>query len=284
MCRSRKSGFSSRESSTAGTVAERLAKHAPCCNRNQALSPTLRHMPEHHVVLADPFHFTRHAVRQFLAQHLQDFQLHDADTLLRAIHLARHHQPSTLVLEAVFTGPSTLELLVEIEDNPMIQALILTHCAIPWVAQVLLEHGAKGYLLKCDSPERCLSAIERVIEGEGGSISQRILSGLYSKYDAVGPSVDVARKALTIREWEIMIMAARGQKNARMAEEFCISVGTVKNHLYHVFDKLSMSSRLDLITWAQNRSIFRLGVKSALALHPSCECSGSTLNSRCDKQ
>jgi DNA-binding NarL/FixJ family response regulator len=215
---------------------------------------------------------------------LEDFRLHDADTLLRAIRLARHHQPSTLVVEAIFAGPSTLELLVEIEDDPMIQGLILTHCAIPWVAQVLLEHGAKGYLLKSDSPERCLSAIERVVEGEGGWISQKILSGLYSRYDAVGPSVDVARKALTIREWEIMIMAARGQKNARMAEEFCISVGTVKNHLYHVFDKLSMSSRLDLIAWAQDRSIFRLGVKCALAVHPSCEWIESPLDIRCDRQ
>lgn len=224
---------------------------------------------KHHLILADPFSLTRNSVRQFYDQRLHGFRIHSAGTGRRALGLAAQHQPCILVLETTLTQPSTLEVLIQLQGDAMVQPLILTHCTVPWVAQVFLERGAKGYLLKSDSHKRFLSAVKKLAQGEGGWISQTILSGLYSQTGGKGPSVDVARRALTQREWEVMIMTARGKDNSQLADYLCISVGTVKNHLYHVFDKLSMSSRLELITWAYDRSLFRLGTDLALAAHPS---------------
>lgn len=50
---------------------------------------------------------------------------------------------------------------------------------------------------------------------------------------------------LTRRERMVLSHVARGQRNSRIADELCISTRTVENHLYHIFDKLSVSSRTE---------------------------------------
>ena len=50
---------------------------------------------------------------------------------------------------------------------------------------------------------------------------------------------------LTEQECTVLSLIARGQRNATIANELSISIRTVENHLYHIFDKLSVSSRTE---------------------------------------
>ncbi|MEO8607941.1 MAG: LuxR C-terminal-related transcriptional regulator [Chloroflexota bacterium] len=50
---------------------------------------------------------------------------------------------------------------------------------------------------------------------------------------------------LTIQERRILALVATGRRNAKIAHELCISIRTVENHLYHIFDKLGVSSRTE---------------------------------------
>ena len=53
-------------------------------------------------------------------------------------------------------------------------------------------------------------------------------------------------EALTSREQEIALMAARGLRNGEIAAALHISEGTVKNHLKIVFQKLNIDRRSHL--------------------------------------
>jgi len=55
---------------------------------------------------------------------------------------------------------------------------------------------------------------------------------------------------LTQQEYVVLSHVARGQRNAKIADELCISTRTVENHLYHVFDKLGVSSRTEAAVYA----------------------------------
>ena len=55
---------------------------------------------------------------------------------------------------------------------------------------------------------------------------------------------------LTEQEYVVLSHVARGQRNAKIADELCISTRTVENHLYHVFDKLGVSSRTEAAVYA----------------------------------
>jgi LuxR family transcriptional regulator of csgAB operon len=62
---------------------------------------------------------------------------------------------------------------------------------------------------------------------------------------------DTERKiaSLTSRERELLLAAASGLSNNQIAEEFSISLHTVKSHLYRVYKKINVSNRLQMTLW-----------------------------------
>jgi DNA-binding NarL/FixJ family response regulator len=56
-----------------------------------------------------------------------------------------------------------------------------------------------------------------------------------------------SRRALSARELEIMEHLRQGKKNAEIAQSLFITVGTVKRHLDHIYDKLGARSRAEAI-------------------------------------
>ncbi|MBI1282603.1 MAG: hypothetical protein GC179_31035 [Anaerolineaceae bacterium] len=70
---------------------------------------------------------------------------------------------------------------------------------------------------------------------------------------------------LTTQERRVLALVAKGRRNAKIALELCISTRTVENHLYHIFDKLGVSSRLEATLHVMDRGLL-----------PSLELSGIT--------
>jgi DNA-binding NarL/FixJ family response regulator len=60
---------------------------------------------------------------------------------------------------------------------------------------------------------------------------------------------------LTTQEYVVLSLLAQGKRNARIADELCISIRTVENHLYHIFDKLGVSSRIEAAIYALSTSL-----------------------------
>jgi DNA-binding NarL/FixJ family response regulator len=66
-----------------------------------------------------------------------------------------------------------------------------------------------------------------------------------------------ALNTLTTQEYRVLALVAQGLRNARIAHELCISIRTVENHLYHIFDKLGVASRTEAALYA-----FQMGLLS----------------------
>jgi DNA-binding NarL/FixJ family response regulator len=67
---------------------------------------------------------------------------------------------------------------------------------------------------------------------------------------------------LTTQERTVLSLVARGWRNARIASELTISPRTVDNHLYHIYDKLGVSTRTEAALHALNagrRQSFDMG-------------------------
>ncbi len=56
--------------------------------------------------------------------------------------------------------------------------------------------------------------------------------------------------ALTQQEQVVLSLVAKGWRSAKIARELFISPRTVENHLYHIFDKLGVSSRTEAVFFA----------------------------------
>lgn len=66
---------------------------------------------------------------------------------------------------------------------------------------------------------------------------------------------------LTTQERKVLALVATGRRNAKIAHELSISTRTVENHLYHIFDKLGVSSRTEAAIHA-----FQSGLMSSLEM------------------
>ena len=55
---------------------------------------------------------------------------------------------------------------------------------------------------------------------------------------------------LTEQERAVLALLSLGQRNARIADELSISIRTVHNHVYHIFQKLGVSSRIEAALYA----------------------------------
>jgi DNA-binding CsgD family transcriptional regulator len=72
--------------------------------------------------------------------------------------------------------------------------------------------------------------------------------------DAMAPDQADGEASLTIREREILHLAAAGRTNAEIARELWISPATVKKHLENVYAKLGVGSRAAAASRAQTGS------------------------------
>jgi two-component system nitrate/nitrite response regulator NarL len=104
--------------------------------------------------------------------------------------------------------------------------------------------GARGIVLKAMAPRVLEACLKAVFEGrewltvDGVDIAERLRGR---------QKVEAELSAqLTPRELEIVTLAALQLDNEEIAARLSISVGTVKIHLHHVFEKLNLRGRREL--------------------------------------
>lgn len=115
------------------------------------------------------------------------------------------------------------------------------------------ESGLIGYAPVHSSVTELLAIIRRALKGE--CICDPIITGYLFRevrrrhvhttaYDSADP--------LTKRESEILRFVVRGFSNKEIARELSLSVATVKNYLHHVFVKLRVKGRLEVLALYRN--------------------------------
>ena len=110
--------------------------------------------------------------------------------------------------------------------------------------------GIRGYLLRDAVAEDVMEAIRKLQAGE--AVCPGSLCGLLFRYfereATTFPSATVhQRLGLTRREQQIVPFVAQGLTNKEIANHFCLSEQTVKNHLYRMKQKVGAEDRLGIV-------------------------------------
>jgi DNA-binding NarL/FixJ family response regulator len=114
--------------------------------------------------------------------------------------------------------------------------------------------GIRGLVQKDAELETVAQCVHAVLAG-GTCVDQalvgRALSSMLTREAALR---DLAR-LLTAREVQIFQMVVSGRRAREIATVLCVSDGTVKVHLHHIYEKLKVCSRSDLIEYGRSRGI-----------------------------
>jgi len=116
----------------------------------------------------------------------------------------------------------------------------------------LLRVGARGYVLRDSPPTMLAKAVRVVAAGECWLSTQGLVHTLDALRELARESTDrrSLRHLLTSRELEIVVEVSEGATNRDVARKLHMSEQTVKNHLSTIYDKLGLSTRLELALYA----------------------------------
>ena len=173
-----------------------------------------------------------------------------------AIEPLQRLSPDLVLLDIDLGHEDGLEWLPRVSAAvPGARILILTALREPARDEEALRAGARGLVLKSAPPETLLQAIRAVATGAVWFDTSAL-----ARAHPPGASGSTVGKlsSLTAREREIVSLIAEGLRNDEIARRLGITPKTVKNQLTALFDKVGVSSRLELVVYAYQHRLARV--------------------------
>ncbi len=175
--------------------------------------------------------------------------------------MARQLKPDIMLLDLAMPRMPGLEALREMSTGPASNpsaSFLLTAAAEKKQIVEALQLGARGVVLKDSATQLLLKSIHTVMSGEywvGRESVSNLVQYLRNLVQSSGEEAKQKKFGLTPRELEIVSAVVAGYSNKEIAEYFKISEDTVKHHLSNIFDKLGVSTRLELALFAVNQAL-----------------------------
>jgi len=212
------------------------------------------------IVIADDHPIFRDGLRRLLESEPDLKVIGEAQDGAEAVKLARQLRPEILLLDLAMPRHPGLEALRELSSTSGSSVRVILLTAAAEKAQIVeaLQLGARGVVLKDSATQLLLKAIHTVMTGEywvGRESVSNLVQYLRTLVQSSGEEARQKKFGLTPRELEIVSTVVAGYSNKEIAEYCKISEDTVKHHLSNIFDKLGVSTRLELALFAVNQSL-----------------------------
>ena len=196
------------------------------------------------VVLVDDHPLVLGGLEQLLRAE-PDFEvLATCGTVDDAWQAIQNLNPDVLILDLNLPGQDGLSLLRRLDPSKPPAVVVLTASQDEDQLLDAARQGARGIVLKAMAPRILEDCVRAAHKGEyrlnvnGVDLAERL-----EERRKVERELEAL---LTPRELQILQLVALRLDNQQIADKLAISVGTVKIHLHHVYDKLNLQGRHDL--------------------------------------
>jgi len=164
----------------------------------------------------------------------------------------REMRPDVVLVDLTIPGGEGFDVLRRLGAlNRAVRVVILSDYRGADLARKCRRAGARGYLLKSDSPATLIEAVEAVLRGgqffSGSSFAEDSLAG--------GCPERPARLLLTGREFEVFRELAFGKPNKVIAGNLGMSIRTVEAHRKKIHTKLGTESIGELVSLAVREKV-----------------------------
>jgi len=208
-------------------------------------------MEAYNIVIADDHAILRMGIRKMIeeADHLA--VIGEAGDGLELLALLKKIKPDLIILDISMPNLRGIEAASEIkETHPDIKILILTMHKRKEYMYYALSAGVEGYMLKEETDQELLLAIETIRKG-GAYLTPHLSKEFTEEFVRVrNGKPGVPEEMLTVREREILKLISEGKTNQEIADLLFISIRTVHHHRANLMDKLRLRNVADLVRYA----------------------------------
>lgn len=206
--------------------------------------------PSIRILVAEDHTLVRDGLVSILNHQTDMTVIAEAKDGLQAVHLYQEHQPDITLMDLRMPKLEGAAAIAQIRaDSPDARIIVLTTYDGDVDIYRGLQAGARGYLLKDATSRELLDAVRAVHQGER-QIAPRVALKLAEQVDR--------SDTLTERELEVLNLLVKGNSNQKIGAELIVSDSTVKFHINHILQKLSVSDRTQAVIVALKRGLARL--------------------------
>jgi len=196
------------------------------------------------VIIVDDHAVVRTGTRQVLETADDITVVGEANDGASALALVAVLDPEVALVDVQLLRESGIDVARQLAStHPNVRVVMLSAHDDDAIVRDALGVGAAGYLLKTIPRDDLIGAVRAA--GQGTMVLDPVLSARHAGTD--GSSDWLGAHHLTWRERETVELVAEGLSNRAIAARMAVSVRTIEGHLNHVFAKLGIESRTELV-------------------------------------
>ena len=202
------------------------------------------------ILLADDHPLTRSGIAEFVKREPTFELVAEAEDGISAWEQIATIKPDVALLDIRMPGLDGVSVAQKVKNEGLNTAIVmLTSYDAQQYVIASLRAGARGFVLKTVSPKELTTAINTVAKG-----------GLYldPEVASVMGEQDFIPEQLSVREREVLLLAAKGLSSKEVAKQLFISERTVQTHLASIYDKLGSRNKTEALLLALKYGVVTL--------------------------
>ena len=200
------------------------------------------------IIIVDDHAVVRRGLKQILDETLDLVVADEASSGFELLEKVKKNKFDVVLLDISMPGIDGLDTLKELKIiKPELPVLIFTVYPEDQYAVRVLKAGASGYINKETEPDKLIDAIRKVARG-GKYISPYLAELLAFNLDMAGRQP--IHEKLSDREFQVMLMVAKGKKVKDIAEQLSLSINTINTYRNRILEKMDLKSNVEITHYA----------------------------------
>jgi DNA-binding NarL/FixJ family response regulator len=201
------------------------------------------------ILIVDDHALFRSGLRLVLETEFPDINILEAGSIHDAVNDASF-KPSIILLDIALNGLNGLDGIALLKRNwPAVKIIMLSSDTSISTSQLALELGAVAFVTKAETAKKILAVIKDVDK----ALCNKLENKLKAKEEAI---VDASLR-LTVRQYEVLDLLAKGLSNKVIARELGCAENTVRGHVQAILAFFNVTSRTEAAYAAKVRGIIQ---------------------------
>jgi len=211
------------------------------------------------ILIVDDHPLVREWLANLLLQHPDLSVCGHAEDQATALALIAADPPDIAIIDLTLKAGSGMDLIKDVASQfPKVATVVLSMHEEIYYAERALRAGARAYVMKRESTEQIIEAIEQVLAG-GIYANPGVLARL--AFRMVGRGSKASRgsvESLSDRELEVFRRLGQGQATRHISEDLNLSIKTVQAYCARIKEKLGLANGAELVReavrWVEHES------------------------------